>query len=268
MHPLFLLPNEGVQSVFPYAFEIVDAVAVRHKRVSAVPVPNPFADEFFAIAACFQLPRQNATSDNGTRRVLFIEAFAGAAGAPGFSVGMVSRTKSTVNSTACDSWVVLCRFRSHALEILPRKQSCHFAKGAISGLRRPQTHAQSGYGPHQRLRRHNMELSRPAASTRHQQFIQTQPVLPVDILGDGSNDLLCLCSGVAGTLPLLQTRSSLSSHPSEGWVTKHIPIQAPLSFERERNLTTATPVVSFSGVAGTLPLLQTRSSLSSHPSKG
>ena len=37
---------------------------------------------------------------------------------------------------------------------------------------------------------HNIELSRPAASAQHQQFIQTQPVLPVDILGDGSNDSL------------------------------------------------------------------------------
>jgi len=37
---------------------------------------------------------------------------------------------------------------------------------------------------------HNIELSRPAASAQHQQFIQTQPLTPIDILGDGSNDML------------------------------------------------------------------------------
>ena len=45
---------------------------------------------------------------------------------------------------------------------------------------------------------YNIELSCPAASAQHQQFIQTQPVLPIYILGDGSNDLLHLPPMMAG----------------------------------------------------------------------
>ena len=40
------------------------------------------------------------------------------------------------------------------------------------------------------MKAQNIELSRSAASEKQQQFIQTQPVLPVGIIGDGSNDLL------------------------------------------------------------------------------